>query len=598
MSETAVSAETGTTSEAAPSGPDGPDRAGNGTQALAIVSDVNLANLAAALGRAPGDGSPAVRSRLLPFGDVVRPLLEETPHEEGEGLLVWTRPEGMLPSFRPLLDGMPVDPQALDREVEEFCDLLARAAERFAFTLVASWTPPPSHRGLGMLDLDPAQGVAGTLLRLNQTLARRVAELSGAFLLDAHRWLSAGDPSEAARMWYLAKTPFSRGTLAAAAGDLRAAIRGLRGRSRKVVVVDLDDTLWGGILGDVGRDGVRLGGHDPIGEAYADFQRALKALTHRGVILAVVSKNDEDTALEAMRSHPEMVLRPDDLAGWRINWSDKARNVAELAQELNLGLDSFVFIDDNPSERGRVREALPQVLVPEWPADPLRYAVTLRAMEVFDQPSLSGEDRARARMYTAERERRAARSSVGSVEEWLRSLEIRVTAEPLSSASLPRAAQLLNKTNQMNLAPRRLTEAELESWADDPAHNAWTLRVEDRFGDYGLTGLVSLSVPDVASEPARIVDFILSCRVFGRQVEETMVHLALEEAKARGAGEVVATLVPTERNAPCRRFWEDRSGFEVGPRDDFRRSLTSPYPCPGFVTLIRPDVALPGTTTP
>lgn len=561
-------------------------------QHLAVVSDVNLANLAGLLTRPAAEGGAGIQARLLPFGEVVRPLLEEGPQEEGEGLLIWTRPESVLPGFRELLDGAAPDPEALDREVEEYVGLVAQAATRFPFTLVASWTAPPARRGLGMLDLDPTQGVAGTLLRLNLALAREVAALPGVFLLDAARWMAAGDPVEAARMWYLTKTPFARSTLAAAAADVRAALRGLKGQARKVVVVDLDDTLWGGILGDVGRDGLRLGGHDPLGEAYVDFQRALKELTRRGVVLAVVSKNDEATAMEAIREHPEMVLRPDDLAGWRINWQDKARNVSELAHELNLGLDSFVFIDDNPSERGRVREALPQVLVPEWPSDPLRYAATLRSMDVFDLPSLNREDRDRARMYAAERERKEARSAVGSVDDWLRSLEIRVTAEPLSETNLPRAAQLLNKTNQMNLSTRRLTEGELQRWAADPLHRLWTLRVEDRFGDYGLTGIVSL-VLEPEGGRARILDFILSCRVFGRQVEETMVHVAAEAARAQGATELVATLVPTEKNAPCRTFWIERSGFEAGNAGTFRRPAQPAYPAPDFVTLVHLDTPEP-----
>ena len=559
------------------------------TQSLAVVSDVNLANLGTLLRREGDHGRPAVHPRLLPFGEVVRPLLTEKPEAEGEGLFLWFRPESVISEFHALLQGRPSDPVKLDREMDDFLEILEQARGRFAFTLMASWTRPAWHRGLGLLDMDPVQGVAGTLLRLNLRLAERLGSSQGAFLLDANSWLAAGDPSEAARMWYLTKTPFSRGTLNAVADDVRAAIAGIRGFARKVVVVDLDDTLWGGILGDVGVRGLRLGGHDPIGEAYVDFQRSLKELTHRGVILAVVSKNDESTALEAMRSHPEMVIGPDDLAAWRINWRDKARNVAELAAELNLGLDSFVFIDDNPSERGRVREALPEVLVPEWPEDPLRFVATLQSMRHFDQPSLSLEDRNRAGMYVAERQRKTAKASVGSLDDWLRSLDIRVIAEPLGPSNLPRAAQLLNKTNQMNLTTRRLSQAELEAWASEPANSVWTLRVEDRFGDYGLTGILSLVCGEEAEETqgkARILDFILSCRVFGRQVEETMVHLAATFAHAAGARQLVAELVPTEKNNPCRTFFRERSGFKALSDTTFELNLGNPLAAPDWVTLV------------
>ena len=203
-----------------------------------------------------------------------------------------------------------------------------------------------------------------------------------------------------------------------AAADIRAAFVGLRGAAKKLLVLDLDDTLWGGIVGDAGWENLRLGGHDPQGESFADFQRAIKNLKRRGVVLALVSKNEESVALEAIRNHPEMVLKEDDFVGWRINWTDKARNIAELATELNLGLQSVVFIDDNPVERARVREALPEVFVPEWPEDKLLYASAFGQLRCFDAPpsverisSERGCTRKSASATTSRR--RSARSTSG-----------------------------------------------------------------------------------------------------------------------------------------------------------------------------------------
>ena len=189
---------------------------------------------------------------------------------------------------------------------------------------------------------------------------------------------------------------------------MKAALRAVRGQSRKVVICDLDDTLWGGIVGDAGWENLRLGGHDPVGEAFADFQRELKALTRRGIILAMVSKNTEAVALEAIEKHPEMQLRKDDFAAWRINWDDKAQNIADLMEELNLGLDSAVFLDDNPVERARISEALPEVLVPNLPRDKMLFASTLRKLNCFDSATVSSEDRKRAAFYNAERDRRTS----------------------------------------------------------------------------------------------------------------------------------------------------------------------------------------------
>jgi FkbH-like protein len=241
----------------------------------------------------------------------------------------------------------------------------------------------------------------------------------------------------------------------------------------KLLVLDLDGTLWGGTVGDDGWRNLRVGGHDPIGEAYRDFQAALLALSKRGALLGIVSKNDEHIALEALYSHPEMILRAECFAGWRINWEDKARNIVDLAEELNLGLDSGVFIDDNPVERDRIRHALPAVLVPEWPASPASYCLALAAMDCFDAPVVSVEDRHRTVMYMAERERKQSLEEAPGLEQWLAGLGLTMDVELLSETNLPRAVQLLNKTNQLNLSTRRLSAREFLAWAEHPDHQRY-----------------------------------------------------------------------------------------------------------------------------
>src|SRR5262249_28309320 len=229
-----------------------------------------------------------------------------------------------------------------------------------------------------------------------------------------------------------------------------------------------------------------------IGEAFADFQRAIKHLKRRGVILGIVSKNEESVALEAIRKHPEMVLREEDFVCWKINWIDKARNIADLASELNLGLQSVVFIDDNPVERARVRHALPEVLVPDWPDDKLLYLSAFSRLRCFDTAAISWEDAERTRLYVEERKRDQLQTEVGSVEDSLKSLELTVRAEPLGKTNLTRATQLLNKTNQLNLTTRRMTDAELLEWTARPDRAFWTIQVSDRFGNAGLTGLLGI----------------------------------------------------------------------------------------------------------
>jgi FkbH-like protein len=288
--------------------------------------------------------------------------------------------------------------------------------------------------------------------------------------------------------------------------------------------------------------------------------------------------------MEVFEHHPGMLLRRQHFVALRINWSDKAANVRALVADLNLGLQSTVFIDDNPIERARVRQALPEVLVPEWPADKLYSRRALQGLACFDAPVITGEDLERTRQYVTERQRTAAREEAQTFDDWLRSLETRVIAERLSAVNLPRTAQLLNKTNQMNLATRRLTEAELSAWAAGDGRQVWTFRVQDRFGDSGLTGIASL---ELHGEAAHIVDFVLSCRVMGRRVEETMLSHLARAAGEVGARELVATYLPTAKNGVCLSFWAERSGFERrGEGEVFRRSLELAYPAPDGIELV------------
>jgi FkbH-like protein len=544
-----------------------------------LIADFTIDELVRHLERVPGPvGFEAVAA---PFGQVVQSLLQPPDPAATDFAVVWTRPESIVPSFQRLAGFESVGTEALIADVDQFCDLVAKAAGTYRAVFVPTWTIPVYERGLGLIDARES-GVAHALATMNLRLMERLGKIGNAYVLDAQRWLShAGKNATTPKLWYLGKVPFHADVFAEAARDIHAAMVGLAGGARKLLIVDLDDTMWGGIVGDVGWENLRLGGHDGMGEAFVDFQRAVKNLTRRGIVLGIVSKNEETTALEAIRKHPEMVLREEDFVGHRINWRDKAQNILELTKELNLGLQSVVFIDDNPVERARVREALPEVLVPEWPEDKHLYRSALAALRCFDAPSISKEDAERTALYAAERKREQLQASVGSMDEWLKSLGIVVSVEPLGPANLPRTAQLLNKTNQLNLTTRRLTEAELTEWVADASRALWAVTVRDRFGDAGLTGIISL---EMSGTTARIVDYVLSCRVMGRKVEETMVHLAVEHARARGAERVEAIFVPTAKNKPCLTFWQS-SGFGCDDGQTFVWDARSPYSLPEPVQL-------------
>jgi FkbH-like protein len=545
-----------------------------------LVSDFTIDELARLI--EADVAAPVLDAVVAPFGQVV-PVLMSPKNPAHDYAVVWTRPEAVLPSFARLLEFDLVDDATLVAEVDQYAALLLEGMKSYRFAFVPTWTLPPWHRGLGLMD-GRANGLTRALYTINQRLMTRLEGASNVYVLNAQRWCDeAGRGAHSAKLWYMGKVPFHSSVFQQAANDVKGAIQGITGMTRKLIVVDLDDTLWGGIVGDVGWENLRLGGHDSVGEAFVDFQRALKSLKRRGILLAMVSKNTESVALEAIRSHSEMVLKEDDFVGWRINWQDKARNIADLVSSLNLGLQSTVFIDDNPFERTRVREALPEVFVPEWPEDKLAYTSTLLALRCFDTPTRTAEDAARTEMYVSDRKREDLRSQVGSLDEWLQSLGLRVRVEALNAANVARTTQLLNKTNQLNLSTRRLTEAELTDWAKVPGHSVHAVSVSDRLGDAGLTGILGL---EVEGNVCRVVDFVLSCRVMGRRVEEAMVHLAVDRARSLSLERVVADLIPTKKNAPCLEFWQ-RSGFQREGETRFTWDARQEYPLSPVIALER-----------
>ncbi len=524
-----------------------------------------------------------IEIEIAPFGQVYQALSEKAAGEKSKGnMLVFSRIENTLPFFRKVMEFDWIDDRQVEQEAEFFAGQILKAAEKSGSILIFSWFLPPGFRGYGMADYKPGQGARYFVNKANNLLAEKLSAASNIFIIDSER-LFANLPVKASnpKFWYAGKVPFTIDFLNLCAEEIHSAITGIEGKSRRLIVVDLDNTMWGGILGDVGWEGLKLGGHDHIGEAYADFQRGLKALNNRGVLLTIASKNYEENALNAIDKHPEMILKKNNFASWRINWQDKAQNIIEIASEVNLGLSSVVFIDDNPAERGRVKEALPEVLVPDWPEDPADYLSALNALTCFDIPAVSEEDKKRAEMFVAERERRNLQKTSISEEDWLRSIGMTVEIDSIDESSKSRVAQLFNKTNQFNLATRRLNENELLGWLDGGNRYMWTFRVSDKFGDSGLTGIITL---DIDGKVAEIKDFIMSCRIMGRRVEETMLATALRMAKNQGAMQTVAKFIRTERNQPIYDFLQRSVLKETSP-GHYSWDNENDYPLPDCITI-------------
>ncbi len=498
---------------------------------------------------------PKVEVSFGPHGQVVQSLLDGGAvcwQEGAEVVLTWSRPQCMSPAFARYLEApWRLDWEAMARETEAFAGAIRVAAGRGGSHLVTSWALPPHERGIQALSMRPG-GLGHTLMRMNLLLADCLADLPNVVLLDAQRWQSACDgPVHDAKWEALGKIAMSPALLATAAGEIRAVVDGIRGKGRKLIVCDLDNTLWGGVAGDDMRSGIALGGHDARGEAFVQVQRYLKRLKERGILLAIASKNEEATALDIIDNHPEMILRREDFVAWRIDWEDKAGNIAEIVAALKLRLESVVFLDDSPAERDRVRAALPDVLVPELPEHWSGYPALVAGLSCFETPRVSREDGARTQLYRADAERRSGSAGVADLDGWLASLETELVMEPLSRESLPRAVQLLNKSNQFNMATRRLDEAAFCAWAVWPGHAVWTGRVQDKFGDQGICLVVSVKRD---GGEARLVDLVMSCRVMGRGIELAALSFLAEQLREEGVNLLYASLEATAANAPIQRF--------------------------------------------
>lgn len=424
----------------------------------------------------------------------------------------------------------------------------------------------PLEPTFGSLDMT----VPGTSRHLIDAFNRRLVDvLSGghdvvldvAGLADAIGLARWHDPT----LWNLAKIPFANEFLPAYAEGACRIVAALRGKSRRCLVLDLDNTLWGGVIGDDGLAGIVLGQGDPTGEAFLEVQRTVLRLRERGIVLAVCSKNEEELARSPFRSHPDMLLREEHIAVFQANWKDKAANLQVIASTLRLGLESLVFLDDNPVERGLVRELLPDVAVPELPDDPALYPRTLLAAGYFEAVTFLPEDRIRADAYRDNALRVAVAEGSKNADEYLRSLKTIIEFRAFDAVGRSRIAQLISKSNQFNLTTRRYSEADVARMENDPSFFTLQARLADTFGD---SGMICVVICVREGEDWRIDTWLMSCRVLGRQVEEAVLEEVVRTARLRGIRRLIGTYIPTERNGLVKRHYAVLGFDPLGHTDD------------------------------
>ena len=413
----------------------------------------------------------------------------------------------------------------------------------------------------------PAAGLAGTqstagelnLVRhMNVRLAERIGEIDGAFIVDVDHVLARIGLANAydERGDHVAGAPFTQDALRALAGAYVRHMRAASGPAVKCIALDCDNTLWGGVVGEDGLEGIVLDDTGP-GRRFIDLQKDLVSLRERGVVLAICSKNERDDVLDVLRNHPHTVLREDDFAAMRINWDDKAQNITSIADELNLGLEHIAFVDDSDVECGWVSGRLPAVRVIQWPP-PSSDGTRLSDLPIFDSLVVTDEDRRRTEMYRSEAKRREARSDDLSLDDYLRSLEMVATVGTASSVELPRLAQLCQRTNQFNLTTRRHGAAELQQFASEAGSAVLWLDLADRFGSNGIVGCAVLRRSD---DDAVVDTLLLSCRVIGRGAESVLVNRLAIIAREMGAKTLIGEFIPSKRNAQVAELYA-RLGFD------------------------------------
>lgn len=449
---------------------------------------------------------------------------------------------------------------SVQRVTNNFQQWIRAFRERSQAALIVHNLEQPARPSAGTLDAQLESGQCAAIQQINSDLRRIAGEHRGVYVLDYDgliarqgrlRWRDE-------RKWLTARMPIAADQLIQLSREWMRFLAPLTGKICKALVVDLDNTLWGGVIGEDGMQGIKLSAEYP-GAAFQALQRVMLDLTRRGILLAVSSKNNPDDAMEALESHPGMLLRPKNFAAMRINWNDKSQNLREIAAELNIGIDSLAFMDDNPVEREQVRAALPEVTVIDMPEDPVEYAAALRECPAFERLTLSAEDQQRTSFYVAERERSQAEQTFQTKEDFYRYLEQEAEIAPVSPSSLARISQLTQKTNQFNLTTRRYSEPQIEEMAAKPEWQVLSIRVRDRFGDHGLVGV---AITRDENEACEIDTLLLSCRVIGRTVETALLSFLGQAAVARGRSRLSGKFLPTKKNAPAKEFYAQH-GFEL-----------------------------------
>ncbi|MGH8612858.1 MAG: HAD-IIIC family phosphatase [Gammaproteobacteria bacterium] len=478
-------------------------------------------------------------------------------------------------------------------------DWASAALKSTKATVLVPNFPRPGYPSLGIADAKQELGESEFYLSLNLELLRMFKHQQRVHVFDLDRMVSrfGSERARSFKLYYLAKMPWQERFNASLAEEMLRYVVAASGRSRKCLALDLDNTLWGGVVGEEGPARIKIGPGDPAGEAFMAFQYAVKALKQRGIVLSICSKNNKADAEEAFKIQAQMPLKENDFVSPRVNWDPKPDNLVSIADALNIGIDSLAFVDDNPAECSLVASALPQVKTLRLPPDPADYAHFIQRQIFFERLRVTDEDRQKGKQYREQARREELRENPGDLSTFLKALDTELFVRPAEEQDIPRIHQLVTKTNQFNVTTKRYTVGEIERFLKDDTYGLWLAMARDRYGDLGTIGLYLLSHQ---YQVLNIDSFVMSCRALGRGIETAFMNqLKLERLEQDGVEKIKACFIPTRKNAPASKFFETQ-GFEVVGLDEagakhyeLPAKRMQPVPCP-HVRVITRETAVSG----
>ena len=436
---------------------------------------------------------------------------------------------------------------------DEIINLAQTFVNKSKSKLILSNFNIPSYSPIGINETREEYGLHDMIVDLNRIVKSTMSDNSEIYIYDLNSFITKFGESNVFdyKQYFYGDVRISLDYIPYLAEELMGYVKAVLGLNKKCIVLDLDNTLWGGIVGEDGFEGIKLG-DDPVGRAYAEFQHNLLALNQRGILLAINSKNNFDDAMQIIKEHPNMVLKEDNFTCIRINWNDKAVNMKEISDELNIGLDSMVFFDDDPVNREYVKSNLPEIQTVEI-SDPSNSSKILKSMNDFQVLKITDEDTTRNKMYLEQRKRTELKTQVGDLQDFLKQLGISVKIKNADNFTIPRISQLTLKTNQFNLTTRRYQEEDIKKFLQDKDKIVECAQVQDKFGDNGITGVYVINKDN--KQEWTIDTFLLSCRVIGRGVEDGMLYQIIEKARKEGVSKVRGEYIKTKKNKPAENFF-------------------------------------------